>query len=397
MPARTGKCINFGGCSKADSREVMTVPDGNEFVCPECEKSLMATGGGKGKSAGPGSGSGKLKYILAAVLGLGAIGGVIAWLVTPSLPSIQFSVEPTLINAGQTANLKWSVENATDVQIAPIIGAVQTEDTFPISPQGTTTYTLTAKKGDHVVTKSVTLQVNGSLPPPPPPPPQVPMQVPGPGPAKPPAMRPVSVSPVISSFSANPSVVQLGQPVVLQWSTRNATRVSFPGTTNNNLPPIGSVTITPRAVGNYPVSLMAIGQGTPAQQSLTIRVVNPNPRYAGPPPMPRPPAAPAVNPQSNGDQEQEPEAPRRSAPAAGTLIWEGDIQGTTLVTIQNGMASPGQLISGSLPGVPIILQQETEKKVGIASAPSPDNNYQRLVLRVFGHGHTRVVVHWSTP
>ena len=94
MPARTGKCINFGGCNKADSQEVVTIPDGAEFVCPDCEKALVAMGGGGGRSGGPGTG--KLKFILAAVLGLGVIGTIIAWLVKGGSPDIQnFAVEPT--------------------------------------------------------------------------------------------------------------------------------------------------------------------------------------------------------------------------------------------------------------------------------------------------------------
>jgi phosphate transport system substrate-binding protein len=41
MPVRTGKCINFGLCSKADSRELITIAEGEEFVCPEDGKPLQ--------------------------------------------------------------------------------------------------------------------------------------------------------------------------------------------------------------------------------------------------------------------------------------------------------------------------------------------------------------------
>jgi len=40
MPARTGKCINFGLCNKADSKELLTTAEGEEFACPECGKPL---------------------------------------------------------------------------------------------------------------------------------------------------------------------------------------------------------------------------------------------------------------------------------------------------------------------------------------------------------------------
>ena len=200
MPARTGKCINFGGCNKADSKEVMTIPDGTEFVCPECEKSLMPAGGsGKGGSGG-GGGKFPLKLILAAVVGLGVIGGIVALVIGHNSPEIQtLAIEPAQIQAGQTATLKWSVDHATDVSIDPGLGPVQSEDTFPVSPRGTTTYTLTAKKGSNVVTKSVTLQVKiAQLPPAPIP---GPAPVPGPAPRPVPVPAPVVGPPVITSFS----------------------------------------------------------------------------------------------------------------------------------------------------------------------------------------------------
>ena len=153
-------------------------------------------------------------------------------------PTIQtLSIEPAQIDAGQTATLKWSVDHAErGMSIDPGLGPVQTEDTFPVSPRGTTTYTLTAKKGSNVVTKSVTLQACdlAQLPParhsgPNSGPAPVPVPAPGPGQAPRPVPAPVAGPPVITSFSATPAVVQAGQTVVLQWSTRNARSVSFPG------------------------------------------------------------------------------------------------------------------------------------------------------------------------
>jgi hypothetical protein len=387
MPARTGKCINFGGCNKADSKEVMTIPEGNEFVCPDCEKSLMPVGGG-GKGGSGGGGKGPLKLILAAVLGLGVIGSIVAIVITNNSPDIQnLAIEPAQISAGQTATLKWSVNHATDVSIDPGLGPVQTEDTFPVSPRGTTTYTLTAKKGSKVVTKSVTLQVNIAQQPPPPPiqPPIQPV-IPPPRPFVP----PVAAPPVIASFSATPGVVQAGQTLVLQWSTLNARSVSIPAANRNNLPPVGSLNFAPPAPGVFPISLMATGQGS-ARKTIMIRVMNAQRGSLNPPPIYKP--SPAITPPPT--PEPPPEPP--SKPASGSLIWEGDVQGKQLVTIQDGVASPGQLMSAGLPGREVILQPVNEKKVGIASAPSPDNQYRRVVLRVFGHGHTHVVVNWSTP
>jgi hypothetical protein len=67
---------------------------------------------------------------------------------------------------------------------------------------------------------------------------------------------------------------------------------------------------------------------------------------------------------------------------------------TQLVTIDKDRADSGAL-SGSLPGVPCIVQPVDEKKVSFASTPQDINNYERLVFRVSGSGLVRVVIKWS--
>ena len=39
---RQGKCVNIGNCSLADKREPIVAKAGQDFVCPECGKSLVA-------------------------------------------------------------------------------------------------------------------------------------------------------------------------------------------------------------------------------------------------------------------------------------------------------------------------------------------------------------------
>ena len=76
MPQREGKCTNFGLCTMADSREPITLPEGEDFSCPECGKMLAEVEGkGKGGGGGAGSkGSGKSKLALAA-LAVALLGG----------------------------------------------------------------------------------------------------------------------------------------------------------------------------------------------------------------------------------------------------------------------------------------------------------------------------------
>ena len=39
---RQGKCVNIGNCGLADKREPVVAKAGQDFVCPECGKSLIA-------------------------------------------------------------------------------------------------------------------------------------------------------------------------------------------------------------------------------------------------------------------------------------------------------------------------------------------------------------------
>src|SRR5436190_18668899 len=49
-----------------------------------------------------------------------------------------FVVEPTSINLGQTANLRWAVENADTVAITGGIGTVQPSGSRAVNPTSTT-------------------------------------------------------------------------------------------------------------------------------------------------------------------------------------------------------------------------------------------------------------------
>jgi peptidoglycan-associated lipoprotein len=85
--------------------------------------------------------------------------------VTESKPSIQyFDAEPTTVQNGQSSSLKWSVENATKIEIDHDIGPVQASDRRTISPQETTTYVLRASNAAGGEERSVTVSV--STPPP---------------------------------------------------------------------------------------------------------------------------------------------------------------------------------------------------------------------------------------
>jgi len=84
-----------------------------------------------------------------------------------------FAAEPGSIERGQSSTLRWSVANATAMNIDQGVGAVQADGSRQVNPGTSTTYTLTASGAGGMDTRSVTVTVNAP-PPPPPPKPQPP-------------------------------------------------------------------------------------------------------------------------------------------------------------------------------------------------------------------------------
>jgi hypothetical protein len=86
-----------------------------------------------------------------------------------------------------------------------------------------------------------------------------------------------------------------------------------------------------------------------------------------------------------------------SGPSSGDLIWRGEVKGTTLVTINGNSSDSGEVISGALPGVLVMVQPADAKHVGVAGTPAPSNAFHRLTLRIQGNGVVQEVIHWSVP
>jgi peptidoglycan-associated lipoprotein len=96
---------------------------------------------------------------------------------TPPRPSAaptvaQFTAEPTSIQRGQSATLRWEVSgDVTSVSIDQTIGTVQNNGNRRVFPSESTTYTLTATGAGGSTTATATVSVTSPPPPPPPPPP----------------------------------------------------------------------------------------------------------------------------------------------------------------------------------------------------------------------------------
>jgi hypothetical protein len=76
----------------------------------------------------------------------------------------EFRAEPDSIQPGQSVTLFWAVENPQGTNIDQGIGIVTPRGSRRITPAATTTYTLTTKGFNGVVTKEVTVTVAGTTP-----------------------------------------------------------------------------------------------------------------------------------------------------------------------------------------------------------------------------------------
>lgn len=86
-------------------------------------------------------------------------------------PTASLSADRTTINKGESVKLSWTTTDATNVSIAPEVGAVTPQGSTTVTPSASTTYTLTAAGAGG--TADATAHITVSAPPPPPPPAKV--------------------------------------------------------------------------------------------------------------------------------------------------------------------------------------------------------------------------------
>jgi peptidoglycan-associated lipoprotein len=79
---------------------------------------------------------------------------------------LQFTVEPSVVERGQSATLRWSVTNATSIAIDNGIGDVQSNGSRRITPGETTTYRLSASGPNGAISATTTVTVTAPAPPP---------------------------------------------------------------------------------------------------------------------------------------------------------------------------------------------------------------------------------------
>jgi peptidoglycan-associated lipoprotein len=83
-------------------------------------------------------------------------------------PTVSISADRTAINKGESAKLSWTTTDATNVSIAPEVGAVTAQGTTTVTPADSTTYSITASGPGGSADANVRITVNAPAPPPPP-------------------------------------------------------------------------------------------------------------------------------------------------------------------------------------------------------------------------------------
>jgi hypothetical protein len=148
---------------------------------------------------------------------------------TPEAPQVvSFTVAPSAIAPGATAQLCYNVQNAATVSIQPAFGEVpSTSACLTASPSSRTTYTLTATNDAGSITASTTLDVAVTR---------------------------------ILTFTNDPAYSPVsGSAVTLSWTTENASmvRITGLGAPATPLPAAGSLVVNP--VTNTTYTLNAYG------------------------------------------------------------------------------------------------------------------------------------------
>jgi peptidoglycan-associated lipoprotein len=79
-------------------------------------------------------------------------------------PTVSLSADKTTINPGESAKLTWTSTDASNVSIAPEVGAVTAQGTTTVNPAKSTTYTITASGPGGNADATVSIAVNTPAP-----------------------------------------------------------------------------------------------------------------------------------------------------------------------------------------------------------------------------------------
>src|SRR6267154_606097 len=86
----------------------------------------------------------------------------------PASPTVTLQASPASVSKGESATLSWNSTDATQLSIAPEVGAVTAQGSTKVTPSDSTTYTITATGPGGSASATASVTVNAPPPPPPP-------------------------------------------------------------------------------------------------------------------------------------------------------------------------------------------------------------------------------------
>lgn len=262
---------------------------------------------------------------------------------------ISFTAEPASIELGSEVLLRWETEGASGVAIDPRVGLQPANGTAIDRPLVTTTYRLTIPGGPEDLVAEVRVEVTGG-------------------------------APRVTSFTASPRTIMLGDSTTLQWTAENADKVLIePGL--GEQPATGSAMVMPDVTTTY--RLVAIKNEQQSQPSEVTVVV------------------------ASGNQPfiKVFEASPQSVPAGEpvTLRWEA--LNSSLVTIDNGIGqqptmgtvtvNPNQSTTYTLTAVGPGGQANASVSVNVIASEDPQIKFFTATPETVAPGAT-VELRWDT-
>jgi peptidoglycan-associated lipoprotein len=83
----------------------------------------------------------------------------------PARPTVTLQASPTSLNKGEASTLSWNSTDATQLSIAPEVGAVTAQGSTKVTPSDSTTYTITATGPGGSASATASVTVNAPPPP----------------------------------------------------------------------------------------------------------------------------------------------------------------------------------------------------------------------------------------
>lgn len=178
---------------------------------------------------------------------------VIVTVISPTMPTVNISANPSILDIGQSAVLTWTSSNAnTCVASDGWSGAKSVSGSQTVSPSITRTYVLTCSNANGSSSSQTTVTVRAVLP--------------------------------TVTLSAHPLSIKTGESSVLTWSSSNANTCTASNGWSGSKSLSGSLSISPTATKTYTLTCSNDNGNASANVVITV-TANGTP----PPPPPPPP------------------------------------------------------------------------------------------------------------